>query len=398
MASSLSLSSRLYAAYPPKVTEMTVLGYVLDVNNRGYSRDVGRSSILGDRVFYQFGDTFCKDQNGDFCGIVCHTCAIVPSVSNPTRCEYLNIATDGKVACFVPYTTDEKGFEANTENHGRVTLWSFGGTAEDSPGCGSGWCWFEKGEIYDGGRCVPLGTGVVRVLLDTDSELDPRNVIALRPAEYIFGPDEPRWGTFSTLVKDGYAYLWGHHENDVLLGRVNTRQPLLKSAYEFWNGSTYVKDWRAAQPVMHGMSQGEVYRSNLFWPGQGRDYVCIGVSSQATSKILMSVAGQLEGPWQEWFEIGDATSLDCPSGYRYCIYPHPWAFREQDGELMVTWCEPWPGAVIAAKLTFEREKESIQDGVRRAFRQVKEVVKQSPLRQVREVVNNQLKGQRSKQP
>ena len=140
-----------------------------------------------------------------------------------------------------------------------------------------------------------------------------------------------------------------------MLGRVNTSLPLTKSAYEFWNGSAYVKDWTAARPVMHGLAQGEVYRSNLFCPGEGKDYVFIGVSNQATSKVLMSVAGQLEGSWQDWFELFTATSLDYSAGYRYCIYPHPWAFREQDGELMVTWCEPFPGGVIAAKVKFQMQ-------------------------------------------
>jgi hypothetical protein len=58
--------------------------------------------------------------------------------------EYPNIAPDGKVESFIPLTAEELAFEK--DKGGRVTLWSFGGIAEDGPTSGRGWCWFEKGK------------------------------------------------------------------------------------------------------------------------------------------------------------------------------------------------------------------------------------------------------------
>ncbi len=169
--------------------------------------------------------------------------------------------------------------------------------------------------------------------------------------------DEPRWGTFSTLAPgDGYYYLWGHHGADVLLARVRTDRTLDKTAYEVWNGSGYGGEVADAKPVLRDFAQGQIYRSNLFAPGQGRDYVLIGVDMSGSSAVVMATAPCLEGPWEEFVPLFSAPNLEGPTGYRYCMYPHPWAYNEADGELLVTWSEHWPGGVIAAKVKFEMGK------------------------------------------
>lgn len=94
----------------------------------------------------------------------------------------------------------------------------------------------------------------------------------------------------------------------------------------------------------------------MFAPELGLKYVFIGVNSYGDSKINMGCSRSLEGPY-EMFQIADATGID-QDGYMYCIYPHPWAFREEDGELMVSWSEHWPGGVIAAKLKFQQGEEA----------------------------------------
>ena len=68
----------------------------------------------------------------------------------------------------------------------------------------------------------------------------------------------------------------------------------------------------------------------------------------------MGWANSPQGPWK-FTHIADAADIGGPEGYKYAMYPHPWAFEESDGELMVTWSEHWPGGVVAAKLTFEME-------------------------------------------
>lgn len=141
-----------------------------------------------------------------------------------------------------------------------------------------------------------------------------------------------------------------------MLARVPVGHPLVKEAYEYWDGQEYVRDMTKAVPVLWGVSQGCIFRSRLFPKGQGKDYIFLGVGSGGTSKVLMNVAAQLEGPWNEWHELFTAMGLNQKEGYKYCVYPHQWAFGEDKGELMVTWSEHWPGGVVAAKVKFEMGK------------------------------------------
>jgi hypothetical protein len=115
----------------------------------------------------------------------------------------------------------------------------------------------------------------------------------------------------------------------------------------------YVLSMAQAQPVLVDFQQGAIYPTKLFRPHLGLDYLFLGVRNTADSCVMMSVAQHLEGPWLDWHELFVAPGIDCNEGFKYCMYPHPWAFKEKDGELMVTWCEHWPGGVVAGKVKFE---------------------------------------------
>lgn len=116
----------------------TILGYVLDVNTRGYSRDIGRSFQLGGFTYYVFGDTFCKDQDGYFRGITSNTVALVSDTGKPTRCTYQSIDDKGMVAPFLELIEHENLYR---EEHpkSRIILWSFGGLVEVEEGVGYVW-------------------------------------------------------------------------------------------------------------------------------------------------------------------------------------------------------------------------------------------------------------------
>ncbi|KAI9672372.1 MAG: hypothetical protein M1817_003394 [Caeruleum heppii] len=341
---------RRYAKFPPKVISCEKLGYIQDANGVGYSRDVGRSSVVNNRVFYQFGDTFCKNDHGDFVGIVSHTCARVVLPTHPLHTEYYKIEPSGLVQCFIPLTEREKEFDRQGTAQGtRTTLWSFGGIAEDGPGADKGWCWFEKGSAYKDGSLQRHGTGIARVYFDEDHG----RLAARRPKEGpLFVNDEPSFGTFSTLLEDGWVYLWGTRAGEIFLARVRPLYALRRETYEYWNGYGYVADCGAAKPVLKDMQQGAIYRTKLFHWKLGYTHAFIGVNRFGDSKVMMGLATRLEGPY-EMFPIADATGINERGGYMYCMYPHPWAFKEEDGELMVTWSEHWPGGVIGAKLKFD---------------------------------------------
>ncbi|KAI9839776.1 MAG: hypothetical protein M1837_002015 [Sclerophora amabilis] len=306
---------------------------------------------MRDKVLYLFGDTFCKDSGGEFVGLVNNTLAVVEDSKQPLISKYPDIAPDGKVEPFFPLGRNEGSLTppSGQGEPGRTIFWSFGGIAEEYPDAPQGWCWYQKSECFPDQTCNNyLGTGVAEILWDNEKGKPD----AVRVVDDMFEPGEPRFGTFATLSEGVFIYLWGHQGDSIVLGRVRSNLAYSKNAYQYWNGEQYVSNVRDAKPIMHQMQHGAFWRSKLFCPGQGRDYVFVGVNSFGDSKVLMATAAQIEGPW-EMTELCMAQPINHPSSFLYCVFPHPWAFKEEDGELMVTWSEQCPGGVVAAKLKFE---------------------------------------------
>jgi hypothetical protein len=139
-----------------------------------------------------------------------------------------------------------------------------------------------------------------------------------------------------------------------MLARVNTRSVTDRSRYTYWDGKTYQSNLAKAKPVINNMQHGAIYRSKLFEQDKGRDWVFIGCSRFRDSKVRIGVSANLEGPFTIVRLINAAPLFPMPSGsYMYCIYPHPWAFKEEEGQLMITWSEGTPqGNVVAVKLQF----------------------------------------------
>ncbi|KAA6416020.1 MAG: hypothetical protein FRX48_00739 [Lasallia pustulata] len=337
------------ATYPPVLESVEILGYVTDRNGIGYSRDIGRSSTFAGRCYYVFGDTFCKDKDGDFVGLQSNTAAIVKSPAEPLNSEYLSIQKDGLVDALIPLIGEEHRFYKDPrfwkDPEWRVTLWPFGGIVETSPGLG--WIWYEKGMEHLNDGNMPRGVGVARVHVDLASG----KLHALRTETLLFGVDEPRVGGFSSVLHEEHIYLWGHHGKDVVLARVPKDSPWQRDKYSFWDGEGYVPWWQAAVPVVKDVQHGAIIKSSLF--GKDRPWVFIGCTKWLDSMVMIGAAASLEGPW-ELIPLFKATGIDYPQLKMYCMYPHQWAFAEEDGELMVTWSEEWPGNVVAAKLKFQQ--------------------------------------------
>ena len=133
-----------YAVYPPVVESVEKLGYVMDSNKRAYSRDIGRSAVIGGRCYYIFGDTFCKNEQGLFCGLQSNSVAKAAKGA-PLINHYLGIKPEGLVDPLIPLDDEEKQLQNTVlplQEKYRVCLWCFGGIVETSPGVG--WLWYEK--------------------------------------------------------------------------------------------------------------------------------------------------------------------------------------------------------------------------------------------------------------
>ena len=330
------------ATWPPAVIGVKNLGYVNSASEPFYSRDIGRSFMLDGRIYYMFGDTFCNDA-----GISDNTYQVVPNIERPTEAFYLTSSANGHVAPLIKKTIEDDSFLAQPENRGkRLAFWCFGGVAEVSRGVG--WLWYQKHVIGPGEEDILLGVGVARICVDSHT-ID--GALSCSRESFIpFKPDLPLFGSFSTLVEGNYVYLWGQIETDVYLARAPRTSCHQPFAYEYWNGHTYVDDVSACCRVFKDMQSGQIFRSDLF--GAKLPWLFVGVSRFGDSVMRLGAAPRIEGPFdiQELFRAEGAKVTD---RYTYCMYPHPWAAKNSKGKLLVTWCDPWPGGVLAAKVRFD---------------------------------------------
>lgn len=344
------------ACYPPMVESVEILGYIKDTNGIGYSRDIGRSSTLGGHSYYVFGDTFNKNDRDEFVGITSNTVAIVPDRANPLLVKYMDIQKDGMVDALIPLNDSECRL---AEQGVRVILWAFGGIAETRPDLG--WTWYQVAEVQNNCTNVYHGVGLARICVTNqhDGQLQvsrckdlvyesPTNRLSdIYLRDLIFGPEEIRFGSFSCLVHNDHVYLWGDRDAKIYLARVSKYKPTSRASYEFWDGFEYVQDWKKAVPVLEDVQHGAFVHSHIF--GRDRSWVFVGCTRWADSQVMIGAEYRLEGPWTLQPLI-PAEGIDRPEEYMYCMYPHLWAFKEEDGEVLVTWSEHWPGGVVGAKV------------------------------------------------
>lgn len=337
---------RPHAKYPPIMASMEALGASEDYSQRSYSRVGGRSSILGDHAYYLFGQTSWQPLEGSPVNQQ-NTAAIVLSPARPLVSAYLSLQEDGTPRPFVAPTVDER--ELTLKGGPEVRLQPTGGIVETT--ASTGWTYYQKEEEY-AGVSQPRGTGVMMVRVrGATGELEAYRA----GGDLLFGPEEPRVGSVSSLIEGDYLYSWGHYRNQILLARVPKRKPFDRATHAFWNGDAYVEDWRAAKAVMVDIQEGAVMKSGLF--GTGREWVFVGGTRWADGRVIVGAAASIEGPW-EMTEVCTMVGVDC-------IYPHQWVYAEVDGELMVSWREGHPGQVMAGKLKLKMGK--VEPAVPRCF-------------------------------
>ena len=330
------------AIYPPILESMEVLGYVKDKNGISYSRDIGRSNIIHDEVYFIFGDTFCKNAAGESVGITSNTIAYVEDRAKCLESEYMEISDTGKVKGFVPFDEQEKQFEKHYESSARIVFRMYGGAVDIGIG---GVVWFQELIEYEKDKLDYVGIGQARLSIYSDGK-----IIVQRCNDLLFGPHEPKIGSFSTLKHDGHVYLWSDRDGQIILARVDWLETAAPGQYEYWDGDEWVPHWQDAQPVLHDVQHGAIILTEMF--GKDKPFLFVGVNNQGDSMVQIGAAAEVQGPFN-LMAICKATGIDHDEKYKYCIYPHLFASNVPKRELIITWSEHWPGGVIAAKLKFK---------------------------------------------
>ncbi|KAI4216529.1 MAG: hypothetical protein LQ351_001018 [Letrouitia transgressa] len=324
------------AIWPPVTKKCMAIGYVNALDEPRFSRDIGRSFILGGRIYYIYGDTFRNDA-----GLVSNTYQLVKDRTRPTDAIYLSVDENGLVKPLLELTQEEEALEKNDDI--RTALWCFGGVVEIFNG--TGLTYYQKHQFdnkNDTSKLQGVGLAVI-----TANEHTGELTANRRGAALLFDSSEPLMGSFSATKEGGWVYVWGQRDNKVYLGRVPEMQCHIKGSYTFWNGASYTTEWQQAVPVMEDMQQGQIVRSSLF--GNQYPWIFVGVTRWADNNVMMGVSPTLEGPW-DFHPVGQAHGFVGEASYKYCMYPHLWGSVESEGKLLVTWCDAWPGGVIAAEV------------------------------------------------
>lgn len=164
-------------------------------------------------------------------------------------------------------------------------------------------------------------------------------------------------------VDKEYIYLYGHSaapegSKSIVLARVLHYRKMSKEAHEYWDGSGWSSKMSDCKAVFGMMQHGQVFVTDMFGLDSLYKYAFIGCNAFADSKAQFGRATSPEGPW-DFQEVKGlrtyAMQPHDPAPFRYCFYPHPWAFKTtQNGDLMITWSEGgMNGGVIAEILRFE---------------------------------------------
>ena len=121
---------------------------------------------------------------------------------------------------------------------------------------------------------------------------------------FLFGPDEPSWGSAALVVGD-QMYVYACEARDLgcscRLARVPIAAALDRSAWRFFAyGGRWSSDWRDAQPVLSGGIQWGIL--SVHWnPYHGK---FMAVSSRVVdARIAIRFADHPEGPWSMESEI-----------------------------------------------------------------------------------------------
>ncbi|KAI5780104.1 hypothetical protein EDC01DRAFT_286915 [Geopyxis carbonaria] len=380
---------------PVRVIETEFLGELKTTQqNYSWTRSGGLSSIFNNRVTYVFNDatTFVVSSAPgsipETTGFTNTTLAFAVA-GTFTACEHPHLALTPQrkliAAELVALTGAERRFNDENAKVGEVNGVVFHGSGRvflralspvisvpDERG-ESGFVLYMKGYKGKMGRGdVYEGVGISTVCMRSGH-------IAERRLGEIFGPSEPSWGSTATLVHDKMLYLYGHFQDastssesrETYLARVSLVNGSYKSqsCYSYWAGDRFATraELLTAQkelaPVMHNAQSGAIFHTHAFASlGSAGTFVFIGSRSIEDSILRLSFARYPWGPFSADMPLLDLSKTyaeqqrrdrGCRNSARKYMFAHPQLADLRNGELVVSWTDPFPTQVHMAKLRLE---------------------------------------------
>ncbi len=327
---------------------------VLSTDAGAFGRDGGHTVAVGDRVLWQFGDTFTD------AGMLSSTAAW--SDNRDPLSAHDAVGEHGEPVALLPFTAAEIRFNAEhatppacctnvaecdgvaychcppgTDCTTRLALWP-GDGLKTSPDVAT--VYLDRQLVgtapYD---FAPAGVGLARIRRgDASAE---RLLTADGDALQLFAPDEPHFAR-GLRVEDSdtaYFYLYASVGRvgcavDVLLARVPVTSLDKRSSYRFWDGRNWSADLEAARPVARQIRGG---LGSVAWNEHLRAYLSVWSDiCTGGSQLALRWAPQPHGPWSEAHDVDLRAFGAGPDAY----YGMQHVEFGNDRELLVSYFQP----------------------------------------------------------
>ncbi|NUO54530.1 MAG: DUF4185 domain-containing protein [Polyangiaceae bacterium] len=293
------------------------------------ARDVGFSVLLDGKSVWVFGDTlFSEPANDGFqwrssTWSTTDPKAWASAAGGPF--EHV-LAADGKPVQLLPHTEEEAAFNiANKDAPRRKTPWP---QAIVSDGDRAVIFYINMETGPDGMWDFKSRSGSVAIWESPESP-------AVRTEPPIFTGDEPDWGAAAVLVgTDLYAYACeGGISKPCKIARVPFSSVTDRSAYRFFDGKTWSKEWRDAVSIFDGAPLFSVHKSDH------HDAFVAIYMAPGGSEMRVRTAPAPEGPWSDARAFGEGMAAG-DDMFDYALIAHPELAREGGAVDVVSYTRP----------------------------------------------------------
>ncbi len=286
------------------------------------TRDGGATAIVGSKLLWTFGDTLFNPKSVDGTNLRSSTAALADPV------DPLNVSepgdANGAPYALLPFTAEEITFnEANRKTNERIALWP-GSVIADGK---RGFIFYLKLKVKPGFLDYEfIGTGI--------AEIKEGATTAVRDPGLLFTVPEP---TFDNAFLDGTTvYVYGDlgdKKQSFGIARVPLTQIRERTAYQFWNGSAWESDSKAAKAVLTGIPGGVSVSYNAFL----KQYLAIH-SEILSNWVVLRTADSPQGVWSTPIEA--FTGLTPKENVNYAGREHPELVIENGRIIFISYYRP----------------------------------------------------------
>lgn len=304
-----------------------------------FGRDGGAAALVGGKIVWAFGDTFISKHAADGSYYRSNT-ASASSRDNPTATTD-SLDSNGVPLPMIAFTSSEQHYNDSTgDPNNRIAVWPSHIIPNSD---GSGTVLYINLYVHPNFNLQGIGIGT--------AHLAPGSTVATRNPGLLFPFPEPSFEDGGEA--DGYVYLYGNlrgvSQTAYAVARAPIAQATTRSAYRFWDGSTWNADVSKAAKVVD-VPGSPTFSYNAFLGS----YILVH-SAAFSNDIVLHTASSAQGPWSGPITI--ATGLAPASGnFDYTGREHPELSSNGGQSIVVSYSRPlgnFRGEVRLSEVTFK---------------------------------------------